>query len=202
MHVAFEVSKEIRAGLSTGVLTLHGGVVRDALTGAIVKHLKPVGERALQSEVVGSFVQGLRKIPKGYVVGLSATGVVVGLAGLGYYFYRAPVVQAVEDYQAALSEYLKAVSKGKKVDKKLVVLSEALVSLKKIAERRKLTWLLPEDKQKLLMSVLNGYTSELATANGIDYDGLAPLEPGVGEKFISDVEHYLKIQKQIFNQED
>lgn len=196
--MAFHVSSRIRAGLVSGIYMQTGGVIRDAVTGAIVKHLVPVIPDAQKVGLLKGAFAGLKKMPRGGVVAIVVVAV-AGLTGFAYSAYRAPIVKAVENYQVALSEYLKAISQGRKVPQKLSALLEAVAQLKIIARKRRFSWIFPEGIFEGLTELLRGYTLKLAEVNQVSELDLPELAEGEGKQLISEIEAYLQAQKNILD---
>lgn len=74
--VKFNISPDIRAGIESGELVRSGGVVRCAVTGAIVKHLEE-GSFSIR-EVVNSVAQHVWSSKEGKNAVVGFIGVVLG----------------------------------------------------------------------------------------------------------------------------
>jgi hypothetical protein len=76
----FEISPDIEAGLTSGYLIRHGGVVRDSM-GSIVKHLKEVPGPAKQPRDRGR-VAASAKRPWGIITAAALSAIAVGVQRL------------------------------------------------------------------------------------------------------------------------
>lgn len=116
-QVAFDVPKEIALGLASGEYVQYGGVVRDA-AGHIVKHLEPADvsndvNKAIQ--VAAQAIQLAKENKKTAigvlaVAGVAAAGgaVYAGVTHLQHKKEERARKTAMDDFNAAFSEYLKA----------------------------------------------------------------------------------------------
>ena len=116
-QVAFDIPKEIALGLASGEYVQYGGVVRDA-AGHIVKHLEPADvsndvNKAIQ--VAAQAIQLAKENKKTAigvlaVAGVAAAGgaVYAGVTHLQHKKEERARKTAMDDFNAAFSEYLKA----------------------------------------------------------------------------------------------
>lgn len=106
-QVAFDIPKAIEAGLTSGELVRHGGIVRNA-AGHIVKHLDEVPTPKLDKalEHARAFTQNN---PKLVIAGVAATVAISGAVVAVSAAKRKKFNEANEKLDLALGEYLKAI---------------------------------------------------------------------------------------------
>ena len=137
-QVTFDVPKEIALGLASGEYVQYGGVVRDA-AGHIVKHLEPadVSNDANKAMQVAAQAIQLAKENKKAAIGVLA---VAGVAAAGGAVYAGVThlqhrkeerarKTALDDFNAALSEYLKALGNSELTVEKIDELENAISAL-------------------------------------------------------------------------
>jgi hypothetical protein len=211
LPVDFEVPTEIAAKIATGTLKLFGGVVRD-LNGQIVMHLKEAGPPEAE-EVAEKAVAVAKKLtdkldltdPK-FVVGAVIVGAAT-ICGILYFVTRKPkqpakpqvpeVPEWVKEYNASLTEYLRAIQEATLT----VVAIDRLIAALDVLEAQegddRVVLDLSKDEAAQLLNLVVRYTDELAKANSVDLD--EPEEqPGSEGASIFDLRRYLEIQKKIF----
>ena len=136
VQVAFELPKAIELGLMAGEYVLCGGVVRDK-KGRIVKHLKPVAQKA--GEQAEGILHKAKAAAKANPKAAIAVGAVAGaaiVAGVGYAAYSVHKESKASEkavdlarFNAAGNEYLKAVRAQKLTEKAVRELMEAVEEL-------------------------------------------------------------------------
>ena len=171
-QVAFDIPKEIALGLASGEYVQYGGVVRDA-AGHIVKHLEPADvsndvNKAIQ--VAAQAIQ-LAKENKKTAIGVLAVAGVAAAGGAAY----AGVTHlqhkkeerarktAMDDFNAAFSEYLKALGNSELTVEKIDELENAISALS--GSEKGCTIEIESEQFKGLVKSVRDYTERLSKAN-------------------------------------
>ena len=171
-QVAFDIPKEIALGLASGEYVQYGGVVRDA-AGHIVKHLEPADvsndvNKAIQ--VAAQAIQ-LAKENKKTAIGVLA---VAGVAAAGGAVYAGVThlqhkkeervrKTAMDDFNAAFSEYLKALGNSELTVEKIDELENAISALS--GSEKGCTIEIESEQFKSLVKSVRDYTERLSKAN-------------------------------------
>lgn len=171
-QVAFDVPKEIALGLASGEYVQYGGVVRDA-AGHIVKHLEPVNvsndaNRAMQ--VAAQAIQLAKENKKTAigvlaVAGVAAAGgaVYAGVTHLQHKKEERARKTALDDFNAVLSEYLKALGNSELTVEKVDELENAISALS--GSEKGCTTEIESEQFKSLVKSVRDYTERLSKAN-------------------------------------
>ena len=171
-QVAFDVPKEIALGLASGEYVQYGGVVRDA-AGHIVKHLEPVNvsndaNRAMQ--VAAQAIQLAKENKKAAigvlaVAGVAAAGgaVYAGVTHLQHKKEERARKTALDDFNAAFSEYLKALGNSELTVEKIDELENAISALS--GSEKGCTIEIESEQFKSLVKSVRDYTERLSKAN-------------------------------------
>lgn len=171
-QVAFDVPKEIALGLASGEYVQYGGVVRDA-AGHIVKHLEPadVSNDANKAIQVAAQAIQLAKENKKTAIGVLA---VAGVAAAGGAVYAGVThlqhkkeerarKTAIDDFNAAFSEYLKALGNSELTVEKIDGLENAISALS--GSEKGCTIEIESEQFKSLVKSVRDYTERLSKAN-------------------------------------
>lgn len=171
-QVAFDVPKEIALGLASGEYVQYGGVVRDA-AGHIVKHLEPAdvsndANKAMQ--VAAQAIQLAKENKKAAigvlaVAGVAAAGgaVYAGVTHLQHKKEEGARKTAMDDFNAAFSEYLKALGNSKLTVEKIDELENAISALS--GSEKGCTIEIESEQFKSLVKSVRDYTERLSKAN-------------------------------------
>lgn len=172
-QVAFVVPPEIAAKIATGEYLQYGGVVRDA-GGHIVKHLKPanIQEGANAAQSIAAKAANLAKQNKKLAIGALA---VAGVAAAGGAIYAGVThlqhkqeeearASRMDAFNAALSEYVKALDEEDLSVEKIDALEEAMSALGDGAAG--FTVEIEGEQFKDLVRAVRKYTDRLSKANG------------------------------------
>ena len=172
-QVAFEIPRDIKKGLDSGKYVRYGGVVRDT-AGHIVKHLKPadVSNGANKAIQVADQAFQLAKENKKVAIGALA---VAGIAAAGGVAYAGMMrlqrkkdkearETAMDDFNAALSEYLKALGDGTLSVEIIDELERTISAL--IDGEKGFTIEIDGEQFKNLVKSVRDYTERLSKANG------------------------------------
>ncbi len=171
-QVAFDVPKEIALGLASGEYVQYGGVVRDA-AGHIVKHLEPVdvsndANKAMQ--VAAQAIQLAKENKKAAigvlaVAGVAAAGgaVYAGVTHLQHKKEERARKTAMDDFNAALSKYLKALGDSELTVEKIDELENAISALS--GSEKGCTIEIESEQFKSLVRSVCDYTERLSKAN-------------------------------------
>ena len=171
-QVAFDVPKEIALGLASGEYVQYGGVVRDA-AGHIVKHLEPADvsndvNKAIQ--VAAQAIQLAKENKKAAigvlaVAGVAAAGgaVYAGVTHLQHKKEERARKTAMDDFNAAFSEYLKALGNSELTVEKIDELENAISALS--GSEKGCTIEIESEQFKNLVKSVRDYTERLSKAN-------------------------------------
>ncbi len=171
-QVAFDVPKEIALGLASGEYVQYGGVVRDA-AGHIVKHLEPADvsndvNKAIQ--VAAQAIQLAKENKKTAigvlaVAGVAAAGgaVYAGVTHLQHKKEERARKTAMDDFNAAFSEYLKALGDSELTVEKIDELENAISALS--GSEKGCTIEIESEQFKGLVKSVRDYTERLSKAN-------------------------------------
>lgn len=171
-QVAFDIPKEIALGLASGEYVQYGGVVRDA-AGHIVKHLEPadVSNDANKAMQVAAQAIQLAKENKKAAIGVLA---VAGVAAAGGAVYAGVThlqhkkeerarKTAMDDFNAAFSEYLKALGNSELTVEKIDELENAISAFS--GSEKDCTIEIESEQFKSLVKSVRDYTERLSKAN-------------------------------------
>lgn len=173
-QVAFDVPKEIALGLASGEYVQYGGVVRDA-AGHIVKHLEPADvsndvNKAIQ--VAAQAIQLAKENKKTAigvlaVAGVAAAGgaVYAGVTHLQHKKEERARKTAMDDFNAAFSEYLKALGDSELTVEKIDELENAISALS--GSEKGCTIEIESEQFKGLVKSVRDYTERLSKANSV-----------------------------------
>lgn len=171
-QVAFDVPKEIALGLASGEYVQYGGVVRDA-AGHIVKHLEPAdvsndANKAMQ--VAAQAIQLAKENKKAAIgvlaiAGVAAAGgaVYAGVTHLQHKKKKRARKTALDDFNAAFSEYLKALGNSELTVEKIDELENAISALS--GSEKDCTIEIESEQFKSLVKSVRDYTERLSKAN-------------------------------------
>ena len=206
-QVAFDVPKEIALGLASGEYVQYGGVVRDA-AGHIVKHLEPVdisndANRAMQ---VAAQAIRLAKENKKTAIGVLA---VAGVAAAGGAVYAGVThlqhkkeerarKTALDDFNAAFSEHLKALGNSELTVEKIDELENAISTLS--GSEKGCTIEIESEQFKSLVKSVRDYTERLSKANSAKSSNVVFKLFEKKPNDISGLKECLATQREIFTQ--
>lgn len=171
-QVAFDIPKEIALGLASGEYVQYGGVVRDA-AGHIVKHLEPADvsndvNKAIQ--VAAQAIQLAKENKKTAigvlaVAGVAAAGgaVYAGVTHLQHKKEERARKTAMDDFNAAFSEYLKALGNSELTVEKIDELENAISALS--GSEKGCAIEIESEQFKSLVKSVRDYTERLSKAN-------------------------------------
>jgi hypothetical protein len=199
-NVALYIDADIAAGIAAKIYVRTGGTVRNAMTGAIIKHLDEAAQVEKEAGLVSMAFDAAKKLPVGAkiaVVGVAAAG----LLTLTYQVVRAPVVKCAKSFKRSLEQYLESLSTGVDVNLKLLKLQAAMKELREISTTRRFTLVLAKRQAQDLINVLNEYTVKLALAHSVSSDKLPEMKQGEVEDLLREIEIYLEVQAHILNGE-
>ncbi len=171
-QVAFDIPKKIALGLASGEYVQYGGVVRDA-AGHIVKHLEPADvsndvNKAIQ--VAAQAIQLAKENKKTAigvlaVAGVAAAGgaVYAGVTHLQHKKEERARKTAMDDFNAAFSECLKALGNSELTVEKIDELENAISALS--GSEKGCTIEIESEQFKSLVKSVRDYTERLSKAN-------------------------------------
>ena len=198
---ALFIPEDIKLGILNGLYVRIGGVVRNAKTMALVKLLDDAAPAVKKGALFNQLADVGKAIPKKWWVAAGITGTAAAVTVV-YAIYARPIRACSKKYQAALSEYLAAISAGNDVSDKITGLVDVFSEMQALQEQKIFAWIFPRRSFNDLREILSQYTTKLAEANRIDAPELPVLTNGEGEQLISEIEEYLKAQKAILDSKD
>lgn len=196
---SFDIPMDIMTKLATGEYRRIGGVVRVAIgpnKGRIVKHLEPVKmEQADQIQKVGSkIMQVAKNRKKELIIGALATGTIT-VGGVVYHKIKSRQPEVVQNYHAALRDYIDDVRSGKLSMESINCLMDSLEELKQNNNYEKIKIELTTEELSVLVNRIYEYTIKLAKDNSVD---LADDELSSSDNILLNLQKYLLAQKHIF----
>lgn len=206
-QVAFDIPKEIALGLASGEYVQYGGVVRDA-AGHIVKHLEPadVSNDANKAMQVAAQAIQLAKENKKTAIGVLA---VAGVAAAGGAVYAGVThlqhkkeerarKTAMDNFNAAFSEYLKALGNSELTVEKIDELENAISALS--GSEKGCTIEIESEQFKSLVKSVRDYTERLSKANSAKSSNVAFKLFEKKPNDISGLKECLATQREILTQ--
>lgn len=196
---SFDIPMDIMTKLATGECRRIGGVVRVAIgpnKGRIVKHLEPVKmEQADQIQKVGSkIMQVAKNRKKELIIGALVTGTIT-VGGVVYHKIKSRQPEVVQNYHAALRDYIDDVRSGKLSMESINCLMDSLEELKQNNNYEKIKIELTTEELSVLVNRIYEYTIKLAKDNSVD---LADDELSSSDNILLNLQKYLLAQKHIF----
>lgn len=196
---SFDIPMDIMTKLATGEYRRIGGVVRVAIgpnKGRIVKHLEPVKmEQADQIQKVGSkIMQVAKNRKKELIIGALVTGTIT-VSGVVYHKIKSRQPEVVQNYHAALRDYIDDVRSGKLSMESINCLMDSLEELKQNNNYEKIKIELTTEELSVLVNRIYEYTIKLAKDNSVD---LADDELSSSDNILLNLQKYLLAQKHIF----
>ncbi|MGN8743645.1 hypothetical protein ACTM83_07280 [Catenibacterium mitsuokai] len=196
---SFDIPMDIMTKLATGEYRRIGGVVRVAIgpnKGRIVKHLEPVKmEQADQIQKVGSkIMQVAKNRKKELIIGTLVTGAIT-VGGVVYHKIKSREPEVVQNYHAALRDYIDDVRSGKLSMESINRLMDSLEELKQNKNYEKIKIELTTEELNVLVNRIYEYTIKLAKDNSVD---LTDNELSSSDNILLNLQKYLLAQKHIF----
>ena len=195
-QIAFKIPPEIQAGIDAGALLRFGGVVRDR-AGHIVKHLREVSMPEADNSAGENTVVQFAKKNKYFIIGIAIAAIA---AGVIYVVVKNKknkeerIPKCVADFNESFAEYVDSIKMGAVSEKKIDKVMIALEEIKRNQEKETITITFSVENISLLLGMVRDYTMKFAEANSFE-----TLEEDIKEyDEIDGLQHYLKIQKQIF----
>lgn len=197
---AYDIPNDIAIGIMKGMYKRFGGVVRDAKTGAIVKHLKEV-EIPAEKKAGGAVMQAIKQHPVA-AIGIGV-GVAAGTALTAYAVkkkkeneYKKNSPECVIKFEKSLKAYLKAVRKGTLDEKTIDKLMADLEAIKEADAEEKISLELSTAELKQLVNMIYDYTRKLAKVNDVKLERFKQHS----SNSIDNLHAYLEVQKRIFQE--
>lgn len=196
---SFDISMDIMTKLATGEYRRIGSVVRVAIgpnKGRIVKNLEPVKmEQADQIQKVGSkIMQVAKNRKKELIIGALVTGAIT-VGGVVYHKIKSREPEVVQNYHAALRDYIDDVRSGKLSMESINCLMDSLEELKQNNNYEKIKIELTTEELNVLVNRIYEYTIKLAKDNSVD---LTDNELSSSDNILLNLQKYLLAQKHIF----
>ena len=198
-QVAYNIPPNLAIGIMSGVYKRFGGIVRNAKTGEIVKHLKEV---EVPTKKAGSAVMhAIKKHPVTAIgIGVVATATT---ATIGYVVkkkrekeYKDNSPNCIIKFDKSLKRYLKAVRKGTLDEKTIDNLIKSLDRIMNDENGEQIALELSKTELKQLVKMIYDYTKKLAQNNLVKLDNFKQSSPNL----INNFHNYLEVQKQIFKE--
>lgn len=196
---SFDIPMDIMTKLATGEYRRIGSVVRVAIgpnKGRIVKNLEPVKmEQADQIQKVGSkIMQVAKNRKKELIIGALVTGAIT-VGGVVYHKIKSREPEVVQNYHAALRDYIDDVRSGKLNMESINCLMDSLEELKQNNNYEKIKIELTTEELNVLVNRIYEYTIKLAKDNSVD---LTDNELSSSDNILLNLQKYLLAQKHIF----
>lgn len=195
-QIAFKIPPEIQAGIDADALLRFGGVVRDR-AGHIVKHLEEVSMPEADNSAGENTVVQFAKKNKYFIIGIAIAAIA---AGVIYVVVKNKknkeerIPKCVADFNESFAEYVDSIKMGAVSEKKIDKVMIALEEIRRNQEKETITITFSVENISLLLGMVRDYTMKFAEANSFE-----TLEEDIKEyDEIDGLQHYLKIQKQIF----
>ncbi len=193
----FDIPPIFEAALAKGEVVQYGGILRDAATKQIVKHLKPA-DLPVESptEAVAQVAASLKNpwaIGGGILILAVGGGIAVAVAAR-----RNRVRALVERYNMSLIAYLEAARDGNLDEDMLAKLVGALDSVAELSKAGQIKVVHSAEQVTALLKFASDYTRSLAEANSVNLTEALNEELTVGGGSVVDLRHYLEVQRQIF----
>ncbi len=194
---AYDIPNDIAIGIMKGMYKRFGGVVRDANTGAIVKHLKEVEVPKTKSG--GALVQAVKSHP----VATAGIGIAVAVGGAVTAYavkkkkddeYKKNSPECVVKFEKSLKAYLKTLRKGNLDEKTIDRLIVDLEAIKDEDAEEKISFELSTAELKQLVNMIYDYTKKLAKVNDVKLEKFKQHS----SNSIDNLHAYLEVQKRIF----
>lgn len=196
---SFDIPMDIMTKLATGEYRRIGSVVRVAIgpnKGRIVKNLEPVKmEQADQIQKVGSkIMQVAKNRKKELIIGALVTGAIT-VGGVVYHKIKSREPEVVQNYHAALRDYIDDVRSGKLSMESINCLMDSLEELKQNNNYEKIKIELTTEELNVLVNRIYEYTIKLAKDNSVD---LTDNELSSSDNILLNLQKYLLAQKHMF----
>lgn len=198
-QVAYDIPPSLAIGIMSGAYKRFGGIIRNAKTGEIVKHLKEV---EVPSKKAGSAVmKAIKSHPVTAIgIGLVATATT---ATITYVVKKkkekedkANAPKCILKFDNSLKKYLKAVRKGELNEKAIDNLMKSLDGITNDENGEIIALELSKTELKQLVNMIYNYTKKLAKNNTVKLDNFKQSSPNS----IVNLHKYLEVQKQIFKE--
>ena len=196
-QIAFDIPQAIQDGIDEGIFIRFGGVVRDQM-GHIVTHLKEVPISETDSKLNKNSFGEFGKKSKYFIIGTILVAAVA--AGVTYVAVKnkknreVRIPKCLADFNEAFAEYISSIKNGTNSEEKIDKVMIALEEIKKSQENRSIDITFSVENISLLLDVVRDYTIKFAKTNSFEI-----VEEDLGKRDeIMDLQHYLKIQKQVF----
>lgn len=196
---SFDIPMDIMTKLATGEYRRIGSVVRVAIgpnKGRIVKNVEPVKmEQADQIQKVGSkIMQVAKNRKKELIIGALVTGAIT-VGDVVYHKIKSREPEVVQNYHAALRDYIDDVRSGKLSMESINCLMDSLEELKQNNNYEKIKIELTTEELNVLVNRIYEYTIKLAKDNSVD---LTDNELSSSDNILLNLQKYLLAQKHIF----
>ena len=194
-QIAFDIPLEIEKGLKDGTLFRFGGVIRDA-TGAIVTHLKEVPVPKAKGNAILDFAKKNKNVLIGTAIVVSAAAV----AGITYVIVKnkknenEEVPRFIANFNKYFEQYLNSIKSSSVSEDDIDNVILALKEIQKNQENGIISIEFSIENLSTLIDIIKDYTINFAKANSFE---IASLECD-SKNEIAQLQHYLEIQKQVF----
>lgn len=196
---AFYIPESIMTGILTGKYRRIGGVVGIAAgpgKGQIVKILDPV--KVAENKSTESLMAKVFRVARTHKKAFIAGGIIIATAGTGAFIYHKVKNQeptVLRNFRAALGKYINAIRDGTMTLELIDEMTNALEELKRHKDYGQFIIQLKAEDMEVLVDKIHEYTVKLASDNGVACDELES-----GGNAVIDLESYLKVQKEVFEQ--
>lgn len=196
-QIAFDIPSVIQLEINNGAFIRYGGVVRDQ-AGHIVAHLKEVPIPKVDSNVGRNKIVEFAQKNKYVLIGTVMIAAMA--AGVTHIVIRkkknaeVEIPKCIAAFNESFTEYIESIKKGNVSEKKIEMVIMSLEEMQKNQKSGNINIVFSIENVSLLLDMVRNYTIKFAEANsfemtGSDYDK---------ENEITSLQHYLKIQKAVF----
>lgn len=195
-QIAFKIPPEIQEGIDAGALLRFGGVIRDR-AGHIVKHLEEVSIPEADNSAGESTIVQFAKKNKYFIIGTAIAAIaarVIYVVVKNKKNKEERIPKCVADFNESFAEYVDSIKMGAVSEEKIDKVMTALEEIKRNQKKETITITFSAENISLLLGMVRDYTMKFAEANSFKIQ-----EEDIKEhNEIDGLQHYLKIQKQIF----
>ena len=197
----FYIPDDIATGLATGLYRRRGSVVRYAVgpnKGRIVNHLESIDLKAVE-QAQGFGVKALQFVQQHKKeVGIAATGAAaIGAVFFIYSKWKNYESKVQREFRVAFKMYIESIRQGNVDIDVIDSLVNALEAIKKHKNYGKINIQLTTEELCVLVNRIYGYTIKLAEDNDVK---MSEYTIQTDNDILINLEEYLKIQKEIFEQ--
>lgn len=195
-QIAFYIPPEIERGLKDGKLIRFDGIIRDT-TGKIVKHLKEVPVPKTKADTILDFA---KKNKYAFLIGTAVFVATAAATGIVYAVVKnkrnedEEVPKFIADFNKAFEQYLNSIKTSSVSEGDIDRVVFSLKEIQKNQENGIISIDFSIENLNTLVDTIKDYTINLANANSFEI----PQSNHDNKDKMAQLQHYLEIQKQVF----